>query len=137
MILARLALVTGLSCAALIAFPVKADVMEINADGARWVTGGSTALPAAPIELISADPISEVPADLFVPDIAVADPGEHARLVPQGYQAKASSILHPFFFCFFVLPLGGIKVTMELAQLLTNKFLTILLLVKFGQGFHT
>ena len=32
MILARLALVTGLSCAALIAFPVKADVMEINAD---------------------------------------------------------------------------------------------------------
>ena len=55
MILARLALVTGLSCAALIAFPVKADVMEINADGARWVTGGSTALPAAPIELISAD----------------------------------------------------------------------------------
>ena len=82
MILARLALVTGLSCAALIAFPVKADVMEINADGARWVTGGSTALPAAPTELISTDPISEVPADLFVPDIAVADPGEHARLVP-------------------------------------------------------
>ena len=63
MILARLALVTGLSCAALIAFPVKADVMEINADGARWVTGGSTALPAAPTELISAEPISEVPAE--------------------------------------------------------------------------
>ena len=92
MILARLALVTGLSCSALIAFPVKADVMEINADGARWVTGGSTALPAAPTDLISAEPISEVPADIFVPDIAVADPGQHARLVPQGYQAKVAEL---------------------------------------------
>ena len=96
MILARLALVTGLSCAALIAFPVKADVMEINADGARWVTGGSTALPAAPTELISAEPISEVPADIFVPDIAVADPGQHARLVPQGYQAKVAELAARF-----------------------------------------
>ena len=96
MILARLALVTGLSCAALIAFPVKADVMEINADGARWVTGGSTVLPAAPTELISAEPISEVPADIFVPDIAVADPGQHARLVPQGYQAKVAELAARF-----------------------------------------
>ena len=96
MILARLALVTGLSCAALTAFPAKADVMEIDADGARWVTGGGAALAAAPTELApQAEPV-EVPADIFVPDIAVADPGEHARLVPEGYKAKVAELAARF-----------------------------------------
>ncbi len=96
MILARLALVVGLSCTALTAFPVKADVMEIDADGARWVTGGGTALAAVPAELIGAEPVFEVPAEIFVPDVAVADPGEHARLVPEGYQAKVAELAARF-----------------------------------------
>ncbi|WP_291179409.1 lytic transglycosylase domain-containing protein [Erythrobacter sp.] len=96
MILARLALVLGLSCAALSAFPARADVMEIDADGARWLTGGGTALPAAQNELAASGPLAEVPADLVVPDIAVADPVEHARLVPEGYKAKVAELAARF-----------------------------------------
>ncbi|WP_425594534.1 lytic transglycosylase domain-containing protein [Qipengyuania mesophila] len=96
MILARLALVTGLSCAALTAFPVKADVMEIDVDGARWVAGGGTALAAAPTDLAPAEPFAEVPPEIFVPDIAVADPDAHARLVPEGYKTKVAELAARF-----------------------------------------
>lgn len=92
MILARLALVTGLSCAALIAFPAKADVMEIDVDGARWVAGGGAALTAAPSEIVLQQDLTEVPAEIFVPDIAVADPVVQARLVPEGYKAKVAEL---------------------------------------------
>ena len=96
MILARLALVMGLSCAALTAFPVKADVMEVDADGARWITGGGTASAAAQTELASAGPLTEVPADIVIPDAAVADPGEHARFVPESYKAKVAELAARF-----------------------------------------
>ena len=96
MILARLALVMGLSCAALTAFAAKADVMEIDTDGARWITGGGAALVAAPAEPGFAAPLAEVPADIFVPDIAIADPGEHARLVPADYQDKVAELAARF-----------------------------------------
>ena len=96
MILARWALVMGLSCVALTAFPVKADVMEIDVDGARWVAGGGTAPAAATMEFAASEPASEVPAEIFVPDIAVADPEEHARLVPAGYQAKVAELAARF-----------------------------------------
>ncbi|MBX7484056.1 lytic transglycosylase domain-containing protein [Qipengyuania sp. 6D47A] len=66
--------------------------MEIDTDGARWVTGGSPAPGAVSTELLSAEPPAEVPTDIFVPDIAVADPGEHARLVPEGYKAKVAEL---------------------------------------------
>ena len=102
MILARWALVMGLSCAALTAFPVKADVMEIDGDGARWVAGGGTAPNAAqfefatPSEIAGSDMVLEVPAEIFVPDIAVADPDAHARLVPEGYQTKVAELAARF-----------------------------------------
>jgi soluble lytic murein transglycosylase-like protein len=96
MILARLALAAGLSCTALAAFPAKADVMEIDADGARWVTGGGAAMAAAPAELVAVAPLAEVPAEIYVPDMAVADPGAHARLVPEGYQAKVAELAARF-----------------------------------------
>ena len=96
MILARLALAAGLSCTALAAFPAKADVMEIDADGARWVTGGGPAMVAASTELVAVAPLAEVPAEIYVPDMAVADPGEHARLVPEGYQAKVAELAARF-----------------------------------------
>ncbi|PCH76524.1 MAG: transglycosylase [Erythrobacteraceae bacterium] len=66
--------------------------MEIDTDGARWITGGGAALVAAPVEPGFAAPLAEVPADIFVPDIAIADPGEHARLVPADYQAKVAEL---------------------------------------------
>lgn len=96
MILARLALVMGLSCLALTAFPAKADVMEINADGARWIAGGGAALPAASAELVATVPLAEVPAEIFVPDIAVVDPETHALLVPEGYKAKVAELAARF-----------------------------------------
>ena len=96
MILARLALVMGLSCFALTAFPAKADVMEIDADGARWVAGGGTALPDASPELLAAEPLAEVPAEIFVPDFAVADPETHALLVPESYKAKVAELAARF-----------------------------------------
>ena len=95
MILARWALAIGLSCAALPALDARADVLEIDADGARWVTGAGRAQPAAPDESMTLG-TAEVPGDIVVPDIAVADPVRHARLVPQDYQAKVAELAGRF-----------------------------------------
>ncbi|WP_324826722.1 lytic transglycosylase domain-containing protein [Qipengyuania zhejiangensis] len=96
MILARLALGMGLSCAALIAFPAKADVMEIDADGARWIAGAGSAMAAAPLAQPLAEAVGAVPDGLFVPDIAVADPHTQARLVPDLYKAKVAELAARF-----------------------------------------
>ncbi|WP_234030189.1 lytic transglycosylase domain-containing protein [Erythrobacter mangrovi] len=96
MILARLAFALGLSGAALTAFPVRADVMEIDADGARWVAGGSSATAAATMTDEQLAALAEVPADIFVPDIAVADPQMQAGQVPVAYQAKVAELAARF-----------------------------------------
>lgn len=91
MIRARLVFATGWACATLIAAPVRADVMVIDADGARWVAGGDTAL--APAEAISgAETPVEVPAEIYVPDRIVADPAQHALGVPEIYRAKVAEL---------------------------------------------
>ena len=95
MILARWALAIGLSCAALPALDARADVLEIDADGARWVTGAGRAQPAAPDESMTLG-TAEVPGDIVVPDIAVADPVRHARLVPPDYPAKVAELAGRF-----------------------------------------
>ena len=92
MILARLALVSGLVLGALSATNAKADVIEIDADGARWIAGGGTALPATPVQGASDTAIVEVPAEIFVPEIAVADPLAPGALVPVTYQAKVAEL---------------------------------------------
>jgi len=92
MILARLAFVLGLSGAALTAFPAKADVMEIDGDGARWVAGGGPAMTAAPMTEEQAADLAEVPTDILVPDIAIADPQLQAGQVPVAYQAKVAEL---------------------------------------------
>jgi soluble lytic murein transglycosylase-like protein len=96
MILARLALVTGMACAALTAFPARADVLEIDADGARWIAGGGPAATAAPLTDVQAAALAEVPADISVPDVAVADPQAQAGLVPGAYQAKVAELAARF-----------------------------------------
>jgi soluble lytic murein transglycosylase-like protein len=46
--------------------------------------------------LASAGPLTEVPADIVIPDAAVADPGEHARFVPESYKAKVAELAARF-----------------------------------------
>ena len=81
----RTALVTGL---ALVAFPARADVMQIDDDGARWVAGGTP----APVAVAIAESGVDVPVDLVLPDQAVADPHRHAAAVPLTYKAKVAEL---------------------------------------------
>lgn len=97
MIRAHLASLAGLACLALTAFPVKADVMEIDADGARWVAGGQAAV--TPAYLMSADydvPVAEVPTEIFVPENIVGDPAQHAADVPEVYREKVAELATRF-----------------------------------------
>ncbi|MEX0342527.1 MAG: lytic transglycosylase domain-containing protein, partial [Erythrobacter sp.] len=61
-------------------------------DGARWIAGGGAAPAAAQI---GSQPV-EVPAEVFVPDFAIADPDVHARLVPDSYKAKVAELAARF-----------------------------------------
>lgn len=97
MIRARFAPYAGLACLALTAFPVKADVLEIDADGARWIAGGEVAI--APAQAMSAEfatPIAEVPADIWVPETVVAVPENHAQGIPEIYRAKVAELAARF-----------------------------------------
>ena len=97
MIRAHLALRAGLACTALIAFPVKADVLEIDADGARWITGALAAKDAALTLPEGGDAaVGEVPAEIFVPEAIVAEPARHAAGVPETYRAKVAELAARF-----------------------------------------
>lgn len=97
MIRAHGAFVASLACAMLIAFPAKADVMEIDSDGARWIAGGSTAGKAAPTAIDAASSESSfVPEELMVPERIVAEPARHAEGVPQIYRAKVAELAERF-----------------------------------------
>ena len=93
MIRAHLAPLAGLACLALTAFPAKADVMEINADGARWIAGEQAALAAAQTTAVQSDAaVTEVPAEVWVPDHIVGDTQEHSSGVPEIYRAKVAEL---------------------------------------------
>ena len=93
MIRAHLAPLAGLACLALTAFPAKADVMEINADGARWIAGEQAAIaPAQVIDAQTEAAVAEVPAEIWVPDHIVANTEEHFSGVPEIYQAKVAEL---------------------------------------------
>ena len=49
-----------------------------------------------PVETLAVEPLAEVPSEIFVPEIAVADPGTHALLVPDGYKAKVAELAARF-----------------------------------------
>ncbi|QPD00483.1 lytic transglycosylase domain-containing protein [Qipengyuania soli] len=66
--------------------------MEIDADGARWIAGGSPATTHVDMTAIESETFGEVPADVFVPDFAVADPAIQSRMVPAAYQAKVAEL---------------------------------------------
>lgn len=76
--------------------PAHADVIEIGAEGARWVAGGNPAQPG--ILAIGSSSITapnaplEVPQRMHVPDAAVADPSIPAAMVPQIYAAQIAAL---------------------------------------------
>ena len=93
MIRAQWVPLAAIGCLALAAFPAKADVMEINTDGARWIAGGSFAPdPLLQADAALANELAEVPAEIVVPDTIVANPHRHAAAVPHTYKAKVAEL---------------------------------------------
>lgn len=71
----------------------RADVLELDAGGARWVAGplagqSATGEPVATADL--ADGV-ETP-DFALPEFAIADPAQHARGIPARYAAKIAEL---------------------------------------------
>lgn len=91
----RIAVTLGL-VATLSATHARADVMELDAEGARWVAGGTTL--SAPIDdaAISPDPASINLSALIIPDDIVANTSEHAAGVPIRYAAKIAELSQRF-----------------------------------------
>lgn len=78
---ARTSLAAGLAC---FAVPAAADVLEIDGEGARWVSGApADSTVEAEIEVVE---------DVVMPESAIADPTEHARTVPEAYSAKVAEL---------------------------------------------
>ncbi|MDJ0643049.1 MAG: lytic transglycosylase domain-containing protein [Erythrobacter sp.] len=76
------------------AAPAYADVMEVDADGARWVAGGIVASPEAAPEFA---PGGTVQLDgMIVPDSLIADTRAHAAGVPPRYAAKIAELSDRF-----------------------------------------
>lgn len=74
--------------------PALADVLEVGNDGgAYWVSG-----PASRNVPLSAGYVrpEEVPADIAVPEAALANPEEHAAAIPQAYEAKVRELAQRF-----------------------------------------
>lgn len=69
-----------------------ADVMEVNADGARWVAGGSSVLVGDSVNPAAAEQARTDLAALYVPDAIVSDPGEHAAGIPARYVDKIAEL---------------------------------------------
>ena len=88
----------------LMSVPAWADVMEIDGDGARWIAGGPVAVPVTdPYQSqgFAADSSSfpdaglaggEMPADLVIPQEAVADTARHLGYIPAQYLAKVDEL---------------------------------------------
>jgi soluble lytic murein transglycosylase-like protein len=77
-----------------------ADVLELGADGARWVAGPMAGRPATG-EATSASVAEAAAAPVMVegmllPDSAISDPARHAAGVPQRYSAKIAELAARF-----------------------------------------
>jgi len=100
MILASAGRLSVLFGFAVLAAPASADVMEIGADGARWISGGLvhvlTTGPNSMRVADGADALVEVPADLAVPDRVTSDTARHAAAVPVTYSAKVTELSRRF-----------------------------------------
>lgn len=92
--------VAALIAAALAAAPAKADVMEIDANGARWVAGGEAASPVNAMMASGSAALGEGDRQdlsaLIVPDAIVADTAMNASAIPQRYAAKIAELSQRF-----------------------------------------
>ena len=79
-----------LACCALVLAPAaaRADVLEIGAGGATWVSGGPVAAEPAPAAL------AEV--DLAIPEEAVASPAASGATLPARYHAAVHQLAARF-----------------------------------------
>lgn len=77
------------------AAPARADVMQIDGEGARWIAGAH-AVVASQASLAEPDQSVDLGADYLVPQQAYADPERHAAIVPSTYSAKVRELAARF-----------------------------------------
>ncbi|MHA7819695.1 MAG: lytic transglycosylase domain-containing protein [Erythrobacter sp.] len=102
MILARASMYCTALSLAVAATSVHADVMEVNADGARWVAGG-TSVSASDSVLVGGDETGFLSEEdraalsaIIVPEEIVADTARHAAGIPQEYTVKIHELAQRF-----------------------------------------
>lgn len=87
-------------CLAFPAEPARADVLELGADGARWVAGPLAGQPAVADHASTAAAAAAAPGEWApapsLPDIAIADPARHAAAIPPRYAAKIAELAARF-----------------------------------------
>ncbi len=91
MILARLGMASAVAALALTTAPAQADVLQIDADGARWVTGARAVAITQNPEFSNLGEAADLDA-LIVPDSIIADPSRHALGVPAMYADTIQSL---------------------------------------------
>ena len=102
MILAAVVRVTIVATATALAFgfagDARADVLELGADGARWVAGPLAAAPsvAEAATVPGMVPDAAMIEGLLLPDAAIADPARNAAAVPPRYSAKIAELAARF-----------------------------------------
>lgn len=98
MILAAARRVTIAALLLTAATAARADVLELDADGARWVAGplagSSVTGEALPVAEAAAAPV--IVEGLMLPDSVIADPARHAAGVPARYAAKIHELSQRF-----------------------------------------
>jgi soluble lytic murein transglycosylase-like protein len=92
MILAAACRVMIVGAAVLLAVEARADVLELGADGARWVAGPLAGRPAVVDPAAPAAPPAPVDSSDVLPEAAVAYPARAAAAVPPRYQAKIAEL---------------------------------------------
>jgi soluble lytic murein transglycosylase-like protein len=92
MILAAACRVMIVGAAVLLAVEARADVLELGADGARWVAGPLAGRPAVADPAAPAAPPAAVDSSVVLPEAAVAYPTRAAAGIPPRYQAKIAEL---------------------------------------------
>lgn len=98
MILAAACRVMIVAAAFAVAVEARADVLELGADGARWVAGplaGQSAVPSLAPAAAAANDAAGIEAPVL-PDHAIADPTRHAAAIPPRYAAKIAELAARF-----------------------------------------
>lgn len=71
----------------------RADVLELGADGARWVAGPLAQQPPAVADpAVTPAALTDFDAEVALPEHAVAYPNQSASVIPLRYQAKIAEL---------------------------------------------